>query len=250
MKIIVFADIHANLEALETFLKKADRSGSERLYCLGDIIGYGPDPNACVEIIRSRGIQCVTGNHEDVTLGRCDLDRFNPDARRAIAWTIDSLSEQNVIFLKSISDYLWIDSAMGKVLLVHGSPVSKDEYIISARQAEASFLSMTQRDISLCFVAHTHQPCAWIQKPDGEASFIPVAGSREIQLKRTVKAIINVGSIGQPRDGNPQGCYVVWDDVKHTVKFSRFTYPFKKTQKKIIAASLPSIIANRLAYGF
>lgn len=251
MKFVFFSDVHANLEALESFLEQTDRLQYDRIFNLGDIIGYGADPNECVEMIQQRSIPSVVGNHDDVVLDRYEPESFNPDARRAALWCRKTMREENMDFLRALKDFIWVDSALGKVLIVHGSPVDKDEYVMSRWHAERAFVDMMKRDIALAFVAHTHQPCCWLQKADGTADHRPQPADDEpIQLNPSLKAIVNVGSVGQPRDGDPRGCYVLWDDERHTIRFRRFTYPISKAQKKIRDAGLPAFLADRLAGGY
>jgi len=250
MKIIIFSDVHGNIDALETFLGIATGLEHERMYNLGDTVGYGAAPNECVEAVRSRNIKSVAGNHDDVVLGRYEPVRFNPDARRAVLWSRNELREENIDYLRNLGDYVWMDSALGKSLLVHGSPVDKDEYVISKWNAEQAFAAMIERDIAVAFVGHTHRPCLWIQELDGTAVFRPqnkIEG--EITLDPTLKVIVNVGSVGQPRDGNAQGCFVLWDDEIHSIRFVRFDYPVKAAQKRIRDAGLPRFLADRLEAG-
>jgi predicted phosphodiesterase len=251
MKFVLFSDVHGNLEALESFLEHIDRIQYDRIYNLGDIIGYGADPNECLELIQQRDIPCVVGNHDDVVLDKYDPEAFNPDARQALLWCRKTVREDNIDFLRTLKDFIWIDSALGKALLVHGSPVDKDEYVMSRWHAERAFVNMAARDIVVSFVAHTHQPCCWLQNPDGTAEFRPPPKSGEpVRLNPSYKAIVNVGSVGQPRDSDPRGGFVIWDDEEHSVLFRRFTYPVAKAQKKIREAGLPPFLADRLAEGF
>lgn len=251
MKFILFSDVHGNLEALESFLEQIDKVQHDRIYNLGDIIGYGANPNECVELIQQKDIPSVVGNHDDVALDKYEPENFNPDARRAVLWCRNTMRDENMDFLRGLKDFIWVDSALGKILIVHGSPVDKDEYVISRWHAERAFVNMIQRDIALAFVAHTHQPCCWIQRADGTAEHRTQPRSDEvIQLNPSMKAIVNVGSVGQPRDGDPRGCFVVWDDMDHTIRFCRFSYQISKAQKKIRDAGLPAFLADRLAGGY
>jgi predicted phosphodiesterase len=251
MKIIIFSDIHANIDALESFLGIADEIEHERMFNLGDTVGYGAAPNECVELVKSRNIQSVTGNHDDVAIGRYEPTRFNPDGRRAILWCRSVLKEQNFDFLRSLNDFIWMDSALGKALFVHGSPVDKDEYVMSRWNAERAFHEMMERDIAISFIAHTHRAGVWIQEADGAPVFRADSECPGgVELDPSLKTIINVGSVGQPRDKNPKGCFVEWDDGAHVVRFHRFDYPVAQAQQKIRDAGLPRILADRLESGF
>jgi diadenosine tetraphosphatase ApaH/serine/threonine PP2A family protein phosphatase len=166
-------------------------------------------------------------------------------------WCRKVVRDENIDFLRGLKDFIWIDSALGKALLVHGSPVDKDEYVMSRWHAERAFGNMMRRDIAIAFVAHTHVPCCWLQRPDGTADFVqPPINNEPVRLNPSLKAIVNVGSVGQPRDSDPRGGFVIWDDEDHTVIFRRFSYPIAKAQKKIIEAGLPHFLADRLSEGF
>ena len=242
--------MHGNLEALEAFLDHIDDMEYDLIYNLGDTIGYGANPNECIEIVQERGIPSVLGNHDDVVLDKYDPEMFNPDARDAVHWCRKNVREENIDILRGLTDFIWIDSALGKALVVHGSPTDKDEYVMSRWHAERAFVNMMSRDIAVAFVAHTHVPCCWVQGPDGAAEFITPDEKEPVRLNPTLKAIVNVGSVGQPRDGDPRGGFVLWDDQKHTVRYFRFNYPISKAQRKIKEAGLPAFLADRLAEGF
>lgn len=250
MKIIIFSDIHGNLEAFEAFLSKTKSFDYERMYNLGDTIGYGADPNLCIETVKAHNIPSVTGNHEDVALGRSDASMYNPDAKRAVNWCRAELKPENLDYIKNFGDFIWVDSMSGKTLLVHGSPLDKDGYITNEKHADAAFASMKQRGIFTAFVGHTHRACLWSlnQEEKVECRMIPL-GSDKISLVPGSYNILNVGSIGQPRDGNYEGCFVIWNDAEHTVQYIRFAYDVEKAQKKIRIAGLPATIADRLATG-
>jgi predicted phosphodiesterase len=251
LKFILFSDVHGNLEAFDTFLERIESIQHDRIYNLGDIIGYGANPNECIEIMMERDIPSVVGNHDDVVLDKYEPEMFNPDARRAVLWCRDQLTEMNRDYLRELKDFIWIDSMLGKVLIVHGSPMDKDEYVMSRWHAERAFVNMMTRDIAVAFVAHTHQPCIWVQTPDGAAEFMPPPeDGGPVALNKSAKAIVNVGSVGQPRDGDPRGGFVVWDDVAHVIEFHRFNYPISQAQRKIREAGLPRFLSERLAGGF
>lgn len=250
MKIIVFSDVHANLEAFEAFLEKADEVNYDRIFNLGDTVGYGADPNRCIELMREREIPSVTGNHDDVVLGRYEPTNFNPDARRAVLWARSRITEENKNYLRGLGDFLWVDSANGKALLVHGSPIDKDDYIMTESQANEVFDSMQMRTVSYAFIGHTHKACYWLKNLDGAVRHVECGqGDKSVRLRQGEAMICNVGSVGQPRDGNENGCFVVWDDVENRIDFVRFEYDYRTTQKKIIEAGLPPQHAERLGGG-
>ncbi|HOX28692.1 MAG TPA: metallophosphoesterase family protein [bacterium] len=251
MKVIIFSDIHANIDAFKAFLALAETIDHERMYNLGDTVGYGAGPNECIDLVRYLNISSVAGNHDDVVLGRYEPAKFNPDGRRAIQWCRGELRDENADWLRTLGDFFWIDSVQGKALLVHGSPVDKDEYIMSKWNAERAFTAMMERDIAISFVGHTHKACLWLQEIDGSPSFKPQSECEgSISLDPSLKVIVNVGSIGQPRDRDPRGGFVIWDDEQHTIRFIRFDYPIEAAQKRITDAGLPRFLADRLAGGY
>lgn len=251
MRHVIFSDVHANLEAFEAFLKAADVIRADAMHSLGDIVGYGGSPSECMDLLMRRHIPSVSGNHDDVVAGKYEPDQFNPDARNAILWCRGRISGDQKSFLLGLDDSRWISTAKGTAMLVHGSPRGKNEYVMSRWHAERAFAAMMDMDIATAFVGHTHQACCWIQQQDGRAVFRPQRDSdRELVLEPALKAIINVGSVGQPRDGNPKGCFVVWDDARHLVEFHRFKYNIEKARQRILDAGLPVFLAERLTGGF
>ncbi len=250
MKIIIFSDVHANLEAFEAFLKIADEMEYDRIFNLGDTVGYGADPNRCVEIMREREIPSVTGNHDDVVLGRYEPVNFNPDARRSILWARSVLTEDNKNYLRTLGDFLWVDSSLGKAILVHGSPDDKDDYIMTDVQAGEVFDSMSSRGVIYAFIGHTHKACYWLKDMDGGIKQINCdSDACSVKLRHGEAMICNVGSVGQPRDGTSKGCFIEWDDIGNSINFIRFEYDFSKTRKKIIDAGLPPLHGQRLGSG-
>lgn len=251
MRHILFSDVHGNLEAFEAFLRLADDVRADRIYSLGDVVGYGGSPSECLDLLRMQHIPSVSGNHDDVVYGKYEPEHFNPDARKAVMWCRSRLSVEQKQYLGELDDELWISWPKGTAMLVHGSPCGKNEYVMSRWHAEKAFVEMMERDIPVAFVGHTHQACCWMQEPDGRATFKPQAEiEREIALEPTLKVIVNVGSVGQPRDGNPKGCFAVWDDKSHTVEFHRFRYNIDKARQKILDAGLPPFLAERLSGGY
>ncbi|MFH1538960.1 MAG: metallophosphoesterase family protein [bacterium] len=251
MKTIIFSDIHGNLEALECFKAVVSEIEHDRIFCLGDIVGYGANPNECVEYVRQNNITSVSGNHDDVVSSRVEPDDFNPDARRAILWCREKTTKNNRKFLRSLEDRLIIESPERKFMLVHGSPYDKDEYILSSHSAVRSFAVMQREAIDFAFVAHTHQPCVWVWKSGSVAGMLqPTDENRQFRFEPGLSAIINAGSVGQPRDSDPRGCFVIWDEVEAAIEFVRFIYDVRAAQQKIMEADLPIFLADRLAAGY
>lgn len=251
MKTILFSDIHGNLEALVRFQTALSEIEYDRMFCLGDIVGYGANPNECVEYVKSDNIPSVSGNHDDVVSGRVEPDDFNPDARRAILWCREKTTKQNRKFLRSLEDRIVLEATDAKIMLVHGSPFDKDEYILSSHSAVRSFEVMQREAVDYAFVAHTHQPCVWVWQPGSDAGLLSPSDEHSVfRVEPGLSAIVNVGSVGQPRDSDPRGGFVVWDDEEKSFEFVRFAYDIRAAQQKIMEADLPLFLADRLAAGY
>lgn len=246
MRCLVVSDIHSNLEALEAVLSHAGPVDS--IWCLGDVVGYGPDPNACVELLRSASHLCVAGNHDWAALGKLDLAEFNADARDAAIWTQKQLTPDNLAFLEALPKELPAP-AMERFWLVHGSPCHPIwEYILDARSAIAAFGGY---ETAFCFHGHTHVPILIRQAAQkGRDRVIWSQPSREPYTLGPERMLINPGSVGQPRDGNPQAAYLLLDPETLVVEYRRVDYPYRRTQDKMLERGLPARLATRLAYGF
>ncbi|MGQ0571320.1 MAG: metallophosphoesterase family protein [Armatimonadota bacterium] len=238
----MISDIHANLEALDAVLAHLDRAHPEQLVCLGDFVGYGPDPNACIERLRPRLHAAVLGNHDQAALGLRPIDDFNLFAQEAIVWTQQTLDPPSRAFLSDLVPRVEFES----VLLAHGSPRQPvDEYILDTRIARASFVADSFR---IALVGHTHQPAVFVQSSQrvntqGLLPEVPLA------LRPTHRYIINVGSVGQPRDGDARAACLILDADAQTVTLFRVPYPVEHTQRKMEAAGLPIPLIERLALG-
>jgi diadenosine tetraphosphatase ApaH/serine/threonine PP2A family protein phosphatase len=215
--------------------------GVEGLLCLGDVVGYGADPGPCLERVRQEAVTVVRGNHDDGAVGLLDLDWFNPFARAAALWTAHRLDEDQRAYLSGLPLVVEINGAT----LAHASPRSPEEwdYLISARDGFEAFPFFTTR---LCFVGHSHRPGVWIQGPD-ELRFEPNL-SRQALLPGH-RYIVNVGSVGQPRDRDPRAACAIWDTDAQTIMVHRVPYDARAAQAKIRGAGLPSFLADRLAHG-
>lgn len=242
MRYAVISDVHANLEALEVVLADAEARRPDALICLGDFVGYGPDPVACVERLRDRLAGAVVGNHDRAAVEQIDIADFNPYASAAIVWTREQLTEEVRRFLRELPERLERSGFLG----VHGSPREPvDEYIIDAAVARESFEAA---HFHLCLVGHTHVPGIFVH--DGErvtaAPFVP---GQPLGLAATSRYILNVGSVGQPRDGDPRASYLWLDEGAASATLVRLEYPVAKTQEKMAASGLPDLLVERLAYG-
>lgn len=243
MRYAVLSDVHGNLEALEAVLADVRRRRPDAHLCLGDIVGYGPDPNECVARIRALGGPVIAGNHDLAAAGMLDPDAFSPLARAAIEWTRGVLTEETRAWLAALPDRLG-DPAF---LAVHGSPRDPiEEYIIDLPTSLAIF---SEHAFSLCLVGHSHIPGAFILAADGTVSARALPVGKSLRLTRASRYIVNVGSVGQPRDGDPRASYLVLDTTARTVALQRLEYPVAVTQEKMAARGLPVPLAQRLALG-
>lgn len=245
MRIALLADIHANREAFEAVLKRVEKIGVDRIVLLGDIVGYGPDPEFCTDKaaeLVSAGAQAVVGNHDDAIKGG-EID-MNSRARAAIEWTRTRLDSHHCAFLASLPESV----REGDALFVHASARAPRmwEYIIGAAQAERSIRAT---DARITIVGHVHSPNLWRLNTSGLASgHIPLTGM-EIPLARSQVWLAVMGAVGQPRDGNPAAAFGILDTVKSTLTYERVAYDHFAPARKIRAAGLPDELAARLQRG-
>lgn len=244
MRYLIISDVHSNLAAFEAVL--ADAGFFDRVWCLGDMVGYGPDPNECVERLRDLPHICVAGNHDWATLDKLDIEDFNPDAQRACRWTREQLSPSNLEYLDTLPKSLFEEG----FTLVHGSPRHPIwEYILYPSIAKANFECF---DTRFCLVGHTHIPIIYRYHPENpnEAcdTLIPSLDS-PLGLGQE-RLIINPGSVGQPRDGDPRASYAILDSDELTLEYRRIPYPIETTQARMMEKGLPLRLIIRLGYGW
>jgi diadenosine tetraphosphatase ApaH/serine/threonine PP2A family protein phosphatase len=243
----VLSDVHGNLEALSTVLADAASEGALGILCLGDAVGYGADPAPCIELLGERSTRMVAGNHEHGALGLLDVRWFNSAARAAALWTRDRLGADHRSFLSGLP----LATTHGEATCVHASPRRPEEwdYLLSAEDGFQAFGDFATR---LCFVGHSHRPGVWSLGSSGPA-YEDLAGpafhDRRIPFHDGRRYIINVGSVGQPRDRDPRAAYVLWDEDERSVTLRRVTYDHKAAAAKILRAGLPRALADRLAHG-
>jgi diadenosine tetraphosphatase ApaH/serine/threonine PP2A family protein phosphatase len=241
MRYVIFSDLHSNLEALHQFQKEIVSIGYDKLVCLGDIVGYGTDPNQCVEWVRETVDFTIAGNHDWGVVEKTDISYFNPYAYESCLWTRKQLTEENKNFLRSLP----LDREEGGVYWVHASPFEPKawHYVTSKTGAERHFKNF---QVPICFVGHSHKPILLEQKPNGEVSDHDAVS---LEIKPENRYIFNDGSLGQPRDGNPDPSFMTYDTKDKTVKIHRFQYDLKPTQQKILDKGLPRYMAERLGEG-
>ena len=247
MRILVISDIHANLTALEAVL--ADAGKIDAAWCLGDLVGYGPDPNECVLRVRQLpNLVCIIGNHDAAALRHIDVDSFNPEARIALHWTQKALLDGSLTFLGGLPDRVEVEPISGHhITLSHGSPRHPVwEYLLDTRSATVNFEHF---ETPYCFVGHTHLPILYILSDKNRVAhmLVPEANSR---LQLTPRAIINPGSVGQPRDRDARAAYAIYNPELQTLEYRRVEYDITAVQELMKLAKLPERHIHRLAAGW
>ena len=241
MKIAVLSDIHGNREALEAVLAETGRRGAEGYVCLGDIVGYGPDPAYCLERVRRLGAIAVQGNHDAAAAGSSEIETFVPHARAAILWTQSRLDREERGYLASLP----LSRTLGWLALVHASLDSPEawRYILDLEDASRCFALM---EVPACLIGHSHSPCLFRLRPGQDLS----GGSWDrLAIEDGVCYIVNPGSVGQPRDGDARASFALVDTEAKTFELVRVPYDIESCQRKILAAGLPEFLAARLGDG-
>jgi diadenosine tetraphosphatase ApaH/serine/threonine PP2A family protein phosphatase len=245
MRYAILADIHANLEAFEAVREDIkQRGGVDEIWCLGDIVGYGPNPRECLELLRQEPHICLAGNHDWAAVGKIDTSDFNPDAAAACQWTAKQLTQDDIDYLSRLPLKLVRDN----FTLVHGSPREPIwEYILSTQTAKINFGYF---ETQFCLVAHSH--ITFIFDYSAQNGFCQLRQLlEELHLREEKKnLIINCGGVGQPRDGDPRASYAIFDSDKEIIYHYRLPYDISTTQEKMRRAGLPSRLATRLSYGW
>jgi predicted phosphodiesterase len=244
VRYLILSDIHSNWEALEAVLA-ASEGLYDRIICLGDLVGYGADPNPVVEWVRVNVPVVIRGNHDKACSGQESLEWFNEIARAAALWTLNQLSEENLQYLQRLAKGP-VDA--GGMTLVHGSILDEDEYVVSPREAAQVFPYL---DGHLTLFGHTHIQGGFIQFQDKLQVVRPMPnqGPQYLELRAEEKYLLNPGSVGQPRDGDWRPGFVLYDPDERLIVFYRIEYDIVTAQDKIRAAGLPEHLANRLATG-
>jgi diadenosine tetraphosphatase ApaH/serine/threonine PP2A family protein phosphatase len=243
MRYALLADIHANLDAFIAVLDDIGRRGGvEEFWCLGDIVGYGPEPSQCIELLRKCKHICVAGNHDLAAIGKLDIASFNPDAAFACRWTAQQLSPEDIEYLGSLP--LVIEK--GDFTIVHGSPREPIwEYLISKGSAQENFACFKTK---YCLVGHSHMPFIFRQDENDSCSLITLTDSIGQVLGKS-RMIVNPGGVGQPRDGDPRASYAIYDSDSGVVRLYRVAYDISATQGKMVKNNLPVRLIVRLEHG-
>lgn len=235
MRIAIISDIHANLEALTRALTIIDERKPDEIICLGDVVGYGPDPNECIDLIRERSKVVLMGNHDYAVTHIEATENFNPVAKEAVIWTRDKITVDNLNFL-SLLPYTY---KLDDVYFVHSTPLEPEEwhYVFTWNDAMSQFDHFEEK---ICFIGHSHVPQIYYNDASTTMSF---------SLSKEAKYLINVGSIGQPRDGNPRLSFGIFDTEKWQYQPFRSEYEMEATAQKIRERGLPPFLADRLLKG-
>ena len=240
MRYAIFSDIHSNLDAFESVLAAYEKERIDKYLCVGDIVGYGANPRECIKIVQDRNIPTVAGNHDWASTERFNIDYFSPYAKEAILWTREKINNKDTEYLNNL-DIVYKES---NFCLVHGTLLNPEhfDYIFDLEDARDSFKVMS---VCICFVGHTHVPGVFI-KENEKFSYVR---DNVIDIEPKKQYIINVGSVGQPRDGDSRGCFCIYDSKERAVWIKRIEYNIGIAQKKIEDAGLPLFLSRRLSLG-
>ena len=245
MRYAIFSDIHSNLEALTAVVDVLKANPVDRIICLGDIVGYGPNPKECIEIIKSIDIcQAIMGNHDAAVCGKINYSNFNLAAQAAVKINRDLLGPEEISYLKSLKESL----NENNIMFVHGSPKDPlNEYVFMVSKFEES---MKYTRTKVTFIGHTHHPIIFENTGHGKNRFYNVEKNLAVyNLEKEMKYMINVGSVGQPRDNNAKACIVFYDTKHLALTYRRVDYDMKPTQEKMNSLNLPKQLSARLALG-
>lgn len=246
MRYLILSDIHANIDALEAVLEAAPVNSWDRVLLLGDLVGYGAEPGAVIDRVRALNpLATIRGNHDKAACGIEDGSSFNYVARLAAQWTFDALSEEHRAYLRALPQGpVTIDET---IEICHGAPFDEDHYIFDADDASHALDSATR---PLCLFGHTHLPVVFRRNPNIFDGFLPEGPNDSlIQIEGGLNYLINVGSVGQPRDGDPRAAFGLYDSTGPSLVIRRIEYPLQVAQRRILDAGLPASLANRLGMG-
>jgi predicted phosphodiesterase len=245
MRYLIFADIHGNLEAFQAVLKFVQKKKLDHYVFLGDLVGYGASPNEIVQKVQAlKPLSIIRGNHDKAVCGLDSIETFNPIAASAIHWTKEKILKKNLNFLCRLK--LGPQFVEETIMICHGAPFDEDYYIFGEFDAAEAFDYFKS---PLCFFGHTHFPFVYAEKDNTVEGTFMEGNSNEVKLEKGVRYLINPGSVGQPRDRNPRAACAIFDSETRVIKFHRLEYNIEETQRKILAARLPSALAERLSLG-
>jgi len=241
MRIAIISDIHANLEALTAVLEDIENRNVEHIYCLGDVVGYGCNPRECLELVSKNCEIKLVGNHEFMAMNLISEEVCNSDARESLKWTQDQLTDYEMTLIEEYE----IDRTVGDFHFVHSSPHEPEQwnYILDPVHTDLAFKALKA---NYCFVGHSHVPIICVERPDDQPR---MKTGHNIVMDEEYRYIVSVGSVGQPRDNDPNACYVTVDTDSLDVNYHRVKYDVAKTQQKMTQAKLPEMLVKRLSIG-
>ncbi len=241
MKYGILGDIHANLSALTTALASLDRHGCERIVSVGDVVGYGAAPKECIALLRARGVSVVLGNHDAACTGRLDDRYFNPFARAAVLWTRERLSRDELAWLAELPYTLDLEHCQ----VAHGTLHEPEEfhYALDLHDALPSLEIMSR---AVCFVGHSHIPLSVLRTASGQTGYTT---DDSVDLSQAERTLVNVGSVGQPRDEDPRTAFATYDSAARALRIHRAAYDIETEVQRILDAGLPRVLAERLRLG-
>jgi predicted phosphodiesterase len=245
MRYLILSDIHANMEALSAILSFVRRKPWDKAVLLGDIVGYGANPNQTVDLVRGlRPVVGIRGNHDKVCSGVEDGELFNRVALAAAMWTRKKLTQSNLKWLKGLPEGPAVVD--GEFAISHGTPIDEDAYIFGEIEALNVF---RQTEFPLCFFGHSHFPVIFGLSPEAITTILTIGTSFRYKLRPGVRYLINPGSIGQPRDRDARAAFMTYDSQSATVTWHRVRYPVERARQRIVQAGLPRTLGDRLLLG-
>ncbi len=239
MRYAIISDIHGNFDALETVLADIDKSDVQRTVCLGDVVGYGAQPRECIQALRERNILTIAGNHDWAAVGKTNINYFNAYAKEATLWTRKVCTEVDKAWLRSLPLVEYFE----EFTIVHGTLYAPElfDYILTTYDA---YLSLQLLETPVCFLGHSHVPINFLWD-----EMISFNYDREIDVRPQTKMLVNVGSVGQPRDDNWRACYAIYDTAARHIQIRRLEYDVEAAARKIRDAGLPAALGERLKMG-
>jgi len=242
LRYAVICDVHSNLEALETVLDEIKRHNVDRIVHLGDIVGYNANPNECVQRLIDEDVVSIMGNHDAAAVGLTELQWFNSSAKQALRWTRRQLRPEYKKHLSKLPETMILD---GTIMLSHGSPETRDNYILDWMDAVRQFTVMVKKSVNICFFGHSHLPSLFVcQGRDHD-----IQNYEKHRLDKKNSYLINFGALGQPRDGDRRSCFGIFDSDEMTVEFFRLEYDVTRAAKKVEKAGLDNYLVERLLAG-